>query len=133
MKNIFQDAEIISTYTRAQAVDDGVLIDLSGNGFMPFKYPVAVTVGLWNEMASGLNWERDHDEHDPKARNLVGMDARINDLLNMAVMASKAMKKPSDRVFFTVTFGTVPVKCWSLCGPCDTADPVITIMLEGEY
>jgi|SaaInl8_100m_RNA_FD_contig_21_1499363_length_234_multi_18_in_0_out_0_1 hypothetical protein len=37
MKNIFQDAEIISTYTRAQAIDDGVLIDLSGNDFMPFK------------------------------------------------------------------------------------------------
>jgi hypothetical protein len=132
MKNIFQDAEIISTYTRAQAIDDGVLIDLSGNDFMPFKYPVAVTVGLWNEMASGLKWERDHDKHDPKARNLVGMDERINDLLNMAVMASKAMKKPSDRAFFTVTFGKTPVKCWSLCGPSDTVDPVLTIMLEGE-
>jgi hypothetical protein len=80
------------------------LIDLSDNDFMPFKYPVAVTVGLWNEMASGLNWKRDHDEHDPKARNIVGMDARINDLLNMAVMASRTMKKSSDRAFLIATF-----------------------------
>lgn len=47
-KDFFADAEVISTYTRAQAIKDGVLIDISEWAKeYGFKFPVAVTTGVW--------------------------------------------------------------------------------------
>ena len=52
--------EVISTYTRAQAIEDGVLID---TGRMAqeagFKWPVAVTSAAW---ADCIAWTEDDSE-----------------------------------------------------------------------
>lgn len=49
MKNMFDDFEVISIYTRKQAIEDGVFVDVSGyakkNGFL---IPVALTTNLFN-------------------------------------------------------------------------------------
>jgi hypothetical protein len=54
--DFWSDADIIDSYTRRQAIEDGVLVQLSGPGYqgdqwMPamvaeagFRYPVAMTV-----------------------------------------------------------------------------------------
>ena len=41
--------ELISSYTRQQAIDDGVLVDLSENSVIKqhWKYPLACTDGVW--------------------------------------------------------------------------------------
>lgn len=47
----------ISRYTRAQAIADGVLVDLSRrypNDTKPFKYPVACTESVW-ELVKAAN------------------------------------------------------------------------------
>ncbi|HEV8714223.1 MAG TPA: DUF6573 family protein, partial [Candidatus Binatia bacterium] len=48
-----KDAEIISLYTRSQAIEDGFLVDVSvlarESGF---KWPVAVTRRVWDEVVT---------------------------------------------------------------------------------
>lgn len=40
--------EVIHAYTRAQAIEDGVLVDLSDLAREAgFRFPVAVTLGVW--------------------------------------------------------------------------------------
>ncbi len=43
--------EVISSYSRAQAIDDGVLVDLSGlfpSDTRLYKWPVACTAAVWS-------------------------------------------------------------------------------------
>ena len=55
MSNIFNDqstesffGDVISTYTRAQAIEDGVLVDVSSTAKeVGFKWPAAITAGAW--------------------------------------------------------------------------------------
>jgi type I site-specific restriction endonuclease len=52
--------EVISTYTRAQAVEDGVLIDAGGMAQEAgFKWPVAITADAW---ADSVAWSEDDSE-----------------------------------------------------------------------
>jgi hypothetical protein len=46
----FGDAAIIHIYTRAQAIEDGVLVDVSESSEfkeLRFRYPVALTRAVW--------------------------------------------------------------------------------------
>lgn len=47
MENL-NDWEVVSTYTRKQAIEDGVLIDLSHISRPFFKHPLAVTDTIFN-------------------------------------------------------------------------------------
>lgn len=50
--------EVISTYTRARALEDGILVDISDTAEAReagFKAPVVVTRRLWNTIEEGLN------------------------------------------------------------------------------
>jgi len=47
-KNPFEDAPVIFSYTRAQAIEDGVLVDLTAWARETgFKVPVACTATVW--------------------------------------------------------------------------------------
>ena len=46
----------------------------------------------------------------------------------MICMAAIRQARGTDRV----TFAALGANLWAQCGPGDTAEPVITIMLEGE-
>ena len=47
-KNPFEDAAVIFSYTRAQAIEDGVLVDLTAWARETgFKVPVACTATVW--------------------------------------------------------------------------------------
>ena len=49
LKNPFENAPIIFQYSRAQAIEDGVLIDLTEWAKeLGFKVPVACTAAVWN-------------------------------------------------------------------------------------
>jgi len=48
---MFRDLEVIFSYTRRQAIEDGVLVDVSKVAKEAgFKIPVAVTSAVWNEI-----------------------------------------------------------------------------------
>ena len=49
-RNPFEDAPVIYSYTRKQAIEDGVLIDLSAwASETGFTIPVACTAAVWNQ------------------------------------------------------------------------------------
>ena len=88
-----------------------------------FKYPLAIT---------GTAFATVIGEELPEGQDQKG---RLWDVLMLLRQAIK--KSPeSDHVEFTVSVWNgskhEEVKLWSVCGPGDEAEPVITIMLEGE-
>jgi len=114
------DAEIIHSYGREQAVEDGVLIDVTDMAREAgIEYPVAVTDNLW---ASHI------DCGDTKGR--------LWDVLWM--FRIKALHEQSDSFTFNVSIADENgngklVKLLATCGPGDLLEPVITIMLPEDY
>lgn len=110
--------ETISSYSRAQGIEDGFLIDLSGqfpNDTRIYKYPVACTSAVWAliERAGG----------EPGAW-----------VWDVCVMAAKFPTHILDECsrLFRVTIGREAHTLKVVCGPGDDAEPVITIMCRNE-
>lgn len=119
---------VIYAYTRAQAIADGVLVDVSELAREAgFKHPVAVTAGVWGECVAV-----------PKGVACQDEKGRIWDVL-MLLRHAIAKSSGGDRVDFAVHVrndnreGTPPlVRLYALCGPGDDAEPVVTVMLPHE-
>lgn len=125
---LFTDADLISVYTRSQAIEDGVLIDVTDTAREAgFVFPVAITVGVF---ADSVVWNDSN-------RGIQDEAGRLWDVL---WMARNAARRGGDRVRFQVyrvpntPKATQPrlVTLVAVCGPGDTAEPVVTIMLDGE-
>lgn len=139
MEEVF--GPVISSYSRAQAIADGQLVDISeatdtnGRNLCKdagFKYPIALSLEAFNQtLAAGGRWvdtENGQEMQLPKGQDVSG---RIWDVLMMLKFAIRA-SSGGDRMHFQVRVSGKVVKLWSLCGPGDDAEPVITIMVEGE-
>ena len=118
---------LISAYSRADALSDGQLIDISTLAREAgFRWPVAVTAALW------------HGYIEPPA-NLVGQNwkGRAWDVLSVLRFAIRRAGDTSD-LRFAVLFQmdeNKPLERVSLtshCGFGDDMEPVITIMLPSE-
>ncbi len=140
--------EPIHVYTRAQALADGVLVDLTTAtddrgqrlcGQAGFKVPVAITRTAWTKaIEAGGTWKRDGEGERLELPGGQSLTGRLWDLLWMLRRASSQTTVTTDRVHFQVLVDVngdgqhESVKLWALCGPGDDARPVITIMLEQE-
>lgn len=127
---------IIFSYTRAMAIEDGVLVDLTGQDESAklvreagFKLPVAMTATAFSEAVGPIGSEL------PTGQSWRG---RLWDVL-MMLRHAVCLNRNTDRVHFKVSVDTDGtgqhnklVELWALIGPGDTADPVLTIMLLGE-
>ena len=73
-KGFWQDAEIIYAYKRAQAIEDGVLVDFSSVAREAgIKFPVAMTSAVWGkyiEVPEGDNCQDETGRTRTFARNL---------------------------------------------------------------
>lgn len=115
----------ISVYTRAQAIEDGVLIDLTewasaDKGFIGgFKIPVAVTAAVWADI-----------ERIGKSCQVVR--GRAHDLLWMASLAAR--RGGNSRLFLVLMqVGRTRKQVYKMvCGANDDATPCITIMKRDE-
>jgi hypothetical protein len=120
---------VIYAYTRAQAIADGVLVDVSKLAKEAgFKLPVAVTCGVWAECVAVPEGVTCQDE-----------TGRLWDVLMMLRHAIATSKRGGDRVDFAVHVRndneerTPPlIQLYALCGPGDDAEPVVTVMLPHE-
>lgn len=130
---LFDDAEVIHTYTRAQAIEDGVFVDLGVGDFAQlvkdagFKHPVAVTAEVF---ASCIDLT-------PAAKRACNdIKGRAWDVL---YMLSRAIRAAGDKT--EILFGVWVVRdrvrptltqLKAVCGPGDRGEPVITIMFPEQ-
>lgn len=127
---LFDGADVISAYTRRQAIDDGTLVDVSEVAREAgFVVPVALTRAVWCDCV----------EWPAEGRRAYQDEAgRLWDVLSMARLFGR--RTQGDRISFSVLRvpntpdATKPrlVELTAVCGPGDTAEPVITVMLPGE-
>jgi len=125
--------EVIFAYSRRQAIEDGVLVDMMQPETVRavreagFKFPVAMTAGAFAATVA------EPDKALPEGQDRQG---RLWDVLWILSLAIKGSRQRTDRVSFRVSVWNGQrrneVKLWASCGPGDDAGPVITVMLEGE-
>jgi len=120
--------EVISRYTRADAIADGVLVDVSTTAKEAgIKYPTAVTQAVFEQYIRVPDGVRDQDEA-----------GRLWDLLWMLYIAIRQTASNTDSLRFRVAVkqtesaGPLPVSLKALCHPGDEGEPVVTILLQDE-
>lgn len=121
--------EPIDVYSRNQAIEDGVLVDVSKIAQEAgFRIPVAVTRAVWEDC---IAWD-ESEEKTPQDE-----EGRLWDVVYMSsIAAQRANQEGSARVqLMRVPRGGIRPQQVSLnmvIGAGDTQDPVITIMQPGE-
>ena len=120
--------DIISTYSRADAIEDGVLVNLTEPARETgFRHPVAVTRTVWDRCVAMT-----------PAAERAGNDerGRIHDLLTMLLFAIRRSDGDPEIAFdlLCVTTSVQPLRVplRAVVGLGDQGEPVITIMLPGE-
>ncbi len=122
MKN--EKFNVIYSYTRTQALQDGVLVDVTEQAKETgFKVPVAISDHLYNGYIV-----------PPQKTEGMGqsIEGRLHDVLNMVLHAAQKRFK-DNRVYFEVLFlmGEGPrfetIQCVAIIGPGDDGEPVMTI------
>lgn len=119
---------LIYAYTRSQAIEDGVLVDVTEQAkAIGFKLHTVVTDHLFHgyvEPPAGLEGE---------GQSVTG---RLHDLMVLALFAARKAVN-TDRVTFKVDFLMAPgrketVEVIAHIGPGDNGEPVLTIMLPED-
>lgn len=125
MNDIF--GETIYKYTRAQALEDGVLVDVTSTAKEAgWRWPVAVTAALWETLQT-----------IPAKANWQDFKGRLWDVVWMAAQAAKR-SRGGDRLVFELTLirDTTRRKYVQLLahvGPGDDGEPVVTIGFPGDF
>ncbi len=132
--SFFSNADVIHAYSRAEAIADGVLVDVTATAAEAgFKIPVAITRAAW---ADCVEWNGEIE-----ARKAVTQDqsGRLWDVLWMAFLACRGPGDSQRRVFELHRVpregrGNRPrrVSLVVCIGPGDDPRPVITIMQTDE-
>jgi hypothetical protein len=126
---MFKDAEVISRYTRADAIADGVLIDVSATAREAgIRYPVALTRAVWARCVAVPPGVMCQDEA-----------GRLWDVVWLLRVAIRGSRAGASGVCYAVHVrndnhdGTPPlVRLKALRGPGDQGELVVTVMLPGE-
>ncbi len=131
-ESFFGDA--IFTYTRAQAIADGVLVE-AGSLIKEnvFRWPVALTSAAWEDCVAWSDDDSEKQVHQDQS-------GRLWDVLYMASYEIRNSDGSGDQMLFKLF--RVPrdgkskvaeiVTLKLIVGPGDDGEPVITILLPGE-
>jgi len=121
--------EVIHSYTRSQAIEDGVLVEVSEMGREAgFRFPVALTSAVWEKYVEV--------PHGVAGQDLLG---RLWDLLYMFRISIRNSRYMDDEIEFKLhvrndNLDRVPplITLKGVFGYGDKNEPVITIMLLEE-
>lgn len=130
---MFENADLISSYSRKQAIEDGVLVDLSTEAVKHgFKIPFACTSTVWAE----IEWDEARGAQRDAGQCTEG---RLYDVLRMSIVAASQAKDQSQvhvRVLMVPQDDkstTAKTYTYNLhVGPGDTGETVITLMQLNE-
>ena len=124
--------EVIYAYTRAQALADGVLVDVSEMAKEAgFKHPAAVTNALWHDL-----------NEIPKSFSYESFGGRLWDVLWMARLAAgRPDNANKSRITYQLILHTRDldpayeqlIELLMDCGPGDDHEPVITIGYREDF
>jgi hypothetical protein len=126
--------EVIHTYTRKQAIEDGVLIDVTDMAREAgFRWPVAVTAAIW---ADCVAWS----EEDNARQIYQDESGRLWDLLFVATYAVQTARKDNNPLKYDIwrvprdgrSTDSQLITLKLIAGPGDDGEPVITIMQPHE-
>lgn len=128
MEELF--GEVIHSYTRAQALEDGALVDVSDTAREAgFRYPMALTAAAWAECVAwdhggtqdevGRLWDVVWMAWCAVRRTPATTGSRL--LYSLRRVPNRAGKRHATLVGLVLHFG-----------PGDSAEPVLTVMLPGE-
>jgi len=120
---------VIFSYTRAQALADGVLIDATALAKEAgFKWPVALTDHLYHSyIVPALDLVAE-------GQSITGRLWDLLQVLRYAITNSKDDTYLQFSVLFAMSPGAapIPIELISVACPGDDGEPVITCMLEGD-
>jgi hypothetical protein len=131
--DFWANATVICAYTREDALEDGVLVDVSRiarvNGF---KIPVAVTDSVWGDLEAAV-------PSAPRTTRAVppGMvttsPTPLEHLLRSCHTAAR-LGLDGSTTYFAIGWkkGEAKTEYWARCHGGDNGEPVITIMQIGE-
>lgn len=132
---MFTDADLIHSYSRAQAFADGVLVEVNSKiaGEAGFRCPLALTAAVFHDC---VEWTDSDAERNEQPQDQEG---RLWDVLWMARCAALANRNIS-AVAFTVlrvprdgsSFEPTQANLVLTIGPGDEGEAVATIMEPGE-
>ena len=118
-ENLF--GETIYSYSRAQAIEDGVLVDLSqaDSIHQHWKHPFACTSAVWAIIEEALQ---------QPGQDVSGICHDISTMAKLAIRSAKS----AEQILFTVIISGRTHSLKLHIGPGDTAAPVLTLMLPYE-
>ncbi|MGK7345029.1 MAG: DUF6573 family protein [Candidatus Nitrospinota bacterium M3_3B_026] len=133
---------VIHSYTRAQAIADGVLVDVTEMAKEAgFRWPVAITRTAWEDCVAWSEEDCERQVHQDES-------GRTWDVLYMAIHAMRLAVSnarrgvPQDPSLLFYELDRVPrdgksvrprkARLKLVAGPGDNGEPVITIMLPNE-
>jgi len=126
--------DVIYTYTRAQAIEDGVLIDPGSMAKeVGFKWPVVLTAGAWEDCVAWTDADCQQQIHQDQS-------GRLWDVLFMASFAVRKNKDSGGRILFELyrvakdgqSIDAESTTLKLIVGPGDSSEAVITILLPHE-
>ena len=129
-QGLLSDAEIISVYSREQAIDDGFLVDVSDSSEcqrLGFRFPVALTRAVWDRFVE-------------VPKGVIGQDmvGRLWEILRVLRMNIRSGANGGE-IWFSLRVrndnreGVPPlIALKAVCRPGDNGDPCITIMRFSE-
>lgn len=131
MMEIFGD--VISAYSRAQAIEDGVLVDVTQTASEAgFRLPVAVTRAVWDKY---IDW----NDADTAKQTIQDTSGRLWDVLWMLYLACRGSRGESSlkyRLYVVPRDGRTKsakqIELKAVIGGGDDGEPVITVMLPSE-
>ena len=125
--DLFDDADIVYSYSRAEAISDGVLVDIDDRqptvrAEAGISVPVALTSTLWAKCVTVPEGDSSQDEK-----------GRLWDIIFSFIVAAKGARQ--DTLYFKISVKneqkeTVTIK--AVIGPGDNGEHVITMMFPNE-
>ena len=127
--NPFAGFELIHSYTRKQAIEDGFLVDLMQNQMLDvckqhYKHPIACTLPVFEIMRKAV-------ENKRYCNDYAGI---LHDMLHMSQVHWE-FHGHTARLFQVIIKGAGRKRLYTfklVCHPGDNAEPVMTIMLPDE-
>jgi len=120
--------DVIYSYTRKQAIEDGLLVDVTQMAREAgFTVPVAITKTVWDEYIVPTDYDKEYWFQD--------LEGRLWDTLWMLRVPARRIMPPCNllfKVYFVIRGRKRLVTLKAVFGWGDDGEPVITIMHPDE-